>query len=95
MNIEKKKNSKGDKAYFYIATGRKSGERMAKGIFIYTRPKNQVERNHNKESLILVETKKSEFLLEQQAIGTGFIPSYKYKANFLDYYADFVKNVEV
>jgi hypothetical protein len=48
MNIEKWKNSKGDKAYFYLATGRKSGERMATGIFIYTRPRNQVEKNHNK-----------------------------------------------
>jgi hypothetical protein len=92
MNIEKRENSKGDKAYFYIATGRKSRERMATGIFIYTRPRNQVEKNHNKESLILVETKKSELLLEQQSIGTGFIPSHKYQANFLDYYAEFVKN---
>jgi hypothetical protein len=51
-----------------------------------------VEKNHNKEALILVDTKKSELLLEQQSIGTGFIPSHKFKANFLDYYADFVKN---
>jgi integrase len=92
MNIEKRKNSKGDKAYFYIATGRKSGERMATGIFIYTRPRNQVEKNHNKEASILAETKKSELLLEQQAIGTGFIPSHKYKASCLDYYSEFVKN---
>jgi hypothetical protein len=51
-----------------------------------------MEKNHNKEALILVDTKKSELLLEQQSIGTGFIPSHKFKANFLDYYADFVKN---
>jgi len=92
MNIEQRKNSKGDRIYFYIGNGRKAGERIATGIFIYTRPKNQVEKNHNKEALILVETKKSEVLLEQQAIGTGFIPSHKFKANFLDYYAEFVKN---
>lgn len=92
MNIEKRKNSKGDKIYFYIATGRKAGDRIATGIFVYSRPKSQVEKNHNKEALVLVETKKSELLLEQQAIGTGFIPSHKFKANFLDYYEDFVKN---
>jgi integrase len=92
MNVEKRKNSKGDKVYFYIATGRKTGERVATGIFIYVRPKNQEEKNHNKEALILVDTKKSELLLEQQAIGTGFIPGHKFKGNFLDYYAEFVKN---
>jgi hypothetical protein len=91
MNVVKRKNSKGDKAYFSIEYGRNAGERMATGIFIYIRPKDQLEKNHNKEELILVETKKSELLLEQQAIGTGFIPSHKFKANFLDYYGEFAK----
>jgi hypothetical protein len=90
MNTVKRKNSRGDMTYFYIEYGRNSGERMATGIFIYTRPKDQLERNHNKEALILVATKKSELLLEQQAIGTGFIPSHKFKPNFLDYYEEFV-----
>jgi hypothetical protein len=36
MNIEKRKNSKGDKAYFYIGNGRKAGERTATGaIYLY------------------------------------------------------------
>ena len=43
-----------------------------------------MEKNHNKEALILVDTKKSEVLLEQQAIGTGFIPSHRFNANFLN-----------
>jgi len=73
MNIVKRKNGKGDKAYFYIEYGREAGERQATGIFTYTRPKNQVEKNHNKEALLLVETKKSELIIEQQAIGSGFI----------------------
>jgi hypothetical protein len=59
--------------------GLNAGERMATGIFIYTRPKDQLEKNHNKEALILVATKKSELLLERQAIGTGFIPGHKLK----------------
>ena len=91
MTIVKRINSKGDKAYFYIDHGRGAGKRPATGIFIYTRPKNQVEKNHNKEALILVETKKSELLLEMQSIGTGFIPSHKFKGNFMDYYDEFVK----
>ena len=47
---------------------------MATGIFIYISPKDQLEKNHNKEALILLPTRKSELLLEQQAIGTEFIP---------------------
>jgi integrase len=40
----------------------------------------------------LLETKKSQLIIERQAIGTGFIPAHKYKSNFLDYYEEFVKN---
>lgn len=89
MNIVKRKNSKGDRAYFTIEYGRGHGERMATGIFIYTRPRNQIEKNHNKEALILVDTRKSELQLERQATGTSFIPTHKFKANFLDYYQEF------
>jgi hypothetical protein len=92
MNIEKRKNRKGDKVFFYLANGRQAGARVATGIYTYCRPKNQLEKNHNQEALILVETRKSELMLEQQAIGTGFIPSHKFKTNFLDYYAEFVRN---
>src|SRR5450631_3508304 len=91
MTIVQRKNSKGDKAYLSIAYGREAGERMATGIFIYTHPSNQVEKNHNKEALLLAETKKSEMMLERQATGTGFIPSHKFKANFLDYYQEFIQ----
>ncbi|HEX9509465.1 MAG TPA: phage integrase SAM-like domain-containing protein [Puia sp.] len=90
MNIVKRKNSKGDKAYFFAEYGRKAGERLATGIFIYTSPKDRIERNHNKEALKLIATKKTELLLEQQAIGSGFIPAHKFKANFLDYYQEYV-----
>jgi integrase len=91
MNIVKRENRKGDKAYFSIEYGRGRGTRMATGIFIYTRPKNQVEKNHNKEALILVDTRKSELQLERQAIGSGYIPAHKFKGNFLDYYREFVE----
>jgi integrase len=91
MNIVKRKNGKGDKIYFTLEWGRGSGERMSTGVFIYTRPKDQIQKNHNKEALLLVETKKSELQLEQQALGSGFIPAHKFKANFFDYYREFVK----
>lgn len=92
MNIVKRENRKGDKAYFTIEYGRENGERQATGIFIYTHPKSQVEKNHNKEALIRIDTRKSELLLEQQAIGTGYVPSHKFKGNFLDYYEEFARD---
>jgi hypothetical protein len=93
MNIVKRKNSRGDKAYFTIEYGREAGKRMATGIFIYTRPKDQIQKNHNSEATRLVDIKKSELLLEQQAIGSEFIPAHKYKPNFIDYYEEFVKAI--
>ena len=64
---------------------------MATGIFTYIKPKDQIQKNHNREALALLETKKSHFILEIQAAGTGFILHHKLKTNFLDFYKDFVK----
>lgn len=91
MNFVKRANTKGDKITFYFDLGRGPGQRPSTGIFIYSRPKNQVEKNHNKEALALLEVKKSQMTLESQAVGTGFIPAHKFKANFLDYYEEYVR----
>lgn len=91
MNFIKNPNRKGDKIYYYYDLGRGPGQRPATGVFIYTKPKDQVQKNHNKEALLIIETKKSQMTIESQAIGTPFIPRHKFKANFLDYYADYVK----
>ncbi|NCT76171.1 MAG: hypothetical protein GXC78_16680 [Chitinophagaceae bacterium] len=39
-----------------------------------------------------METEKSQNIIEQQAVGSVFIPSHKFKANFLDYYEQFVED---
>lgn len=92
MNIARRKNSKGDKEYFTIELGRGKGQRITTGVFVYTEPKGQTQKNHNKEALLILELKKSQILLEQQSIGTGYIPAHKFKANFLDYFQDFVNS---
>ena len=92
MNFVKRLNRSGNKIFFHYDFGRGKGQRPATGIFIYVKPKNQVEKNHNKEALSLLELKRSQLILEQQAAGSGFIPAHKIKANFLDYYAEFVKD---
>ena len=92
MNFLKIPNKRGDKIIFYYDLGRGKGQRPSTGIFIYKQPKNQVEKNHNKEALRLLEVKKSQATVEQQAIGTPFIPQHKFKANFLEFYEEYVKN---
>lgn len=92
MNILERPNKKGDKITFYYDFGRGPGQRPSTGVFIYTKPKNQIERTHNKEALSLLETKKSQLIIEQQAIGSVFIPTHRFKANFLEYYAEYVEN---
>ncbi len=92
MNFIKIANRKGDKIYYYYDLGgRGKGQRPATGIFTYTKPKNQIEKNHNKEALLILETKKSQMTIESQAVGSVYIPKHKFKDNFLDYYREYVK----
>ncbi|MFN8291011.1 MAG: site-specific integrase [Chitinophagaceae bacterium] len=91
MNILKRPNKKGDRITFYYDFGRGAGQRPSTGIYIYTKPKDQTQKNHNKEALALLEIKKSQLTIEKQAIGSAFIPSHKFKNNFLEYYQEYVQ----
>jgi len=91
MNFLQYPNRKRDKIYFHYDYGRGKGQRPSTGIFIYAKPKDQIQRNHNKEALKLLEVKKSQLTIEKQAIGSAFIPAHKFKENFLDYYKEFVE----
>ncbi len=79
------------KVWYYLEWGRLTGQRRATGIFTWAKPKKQIEKNHNKEALAILEAKKSQIILDSQAINSGYIPQHKIKTNFLDYYADFVR----
>lgn len=92
MNIIERLNTRQDKITFYYDLGRGPGQRPSTGLFIYTHPKNQAEKNHNREALALLEIKKGQHIIEHQAVGTNYIPSHKLKPNFLDYYQEFVDN---
>lgn len=91
MNILKRPNRKGDKIMFHYDYGRGAGQRPATGIFIYTKPKDQVQKNHNKQALMLLEVKKSQTIIEQQSIGSAFIPAHKFKSNFIEYYEEYIR----
>ena len=44
MNIIKRPNKKGDRITFYYDYGRGAGQRPSTGIFIYTKPKDQIQK---------------------------------------------------
>lgn len=92
MNFVKRPSRSGDKIYFHYDFGRGKGERPSTGIFIYAQPKDIIQKNHNKEAMKLLEVKKSQLILDRQSIGSSFIPAHKFKANFLDYYNEYVIN---
>lgn len=92
MNFIQRPNRSGDKIYFYYNLGGEKGQRPSTGIFIYASPKNQTEKNHNKEASKIIEVKKSQLFLEQQSAGTGYIPLHKFKSNFVDFYQEFVND---
>ena len=91
MIIEERQSANGEKTYYRFRWGKASSDRISSGIFTWSKPKTQTERNHNKEALAILEIKRSQLIIDQQAVGTGYIPSHRYKNNFLDFYSDFVK----
>ncbi|WP_291912233.1 site-specific integrase [Chitinophaga sp. CB10] len=82
----------GQKIYHTLEWGKGKGERRATGIFTYSKPRDQLQKNHNKEALAILETKKAQLILEHQSIGTGYIPTHNFKPNFLNYYEEYVNN---
>lgn len=73
MKIVRQKSPNGKKIYLYYDYGRAKGDRVKTGMFLYARPANAVEKQHNKQTADLLLVKQGQQVLEQQAIGTGYI----------------------
>jgi hypothetical protein len=67
------------KIWYTIEWGREPGQRTATGIFTYPKPLDAIQKNHNKESLAILETKKSQMILDHNSVGTNYVPSFKIK----------------
>ena len=91
INISPKPSRSSKKTWYYFEWGKTSGQRRATGIFTWAKPVNQIEKNHNKEALAILETKRSQLVLDGQAINSGYTPQHKIKADFLDYYSEFIR----
>jgi hypothetical protein len=91
INLAKRQSSDKERIFYLLEWGRNAGQRVATGIYTYVKPQNQQQKSHNKEAMIILEMKRSQMVLDQQSIGSGYIPQHKMKNNFLDYYQEFVK----
>jgi hypothetical protein len=91
VSITPRTNRDGSKTYYSLEWGKHAGQRQATGIYTYAKPKDQVQRNHNKEAIQILNTKRSQMVLDLQAVANGHLPQHKIKKNFLEFYDDFVK----
>lgn len=53
---------------------------------VFVKPKNNLEKDHNKETMILAEAVRAKMLIDLQTTANGFISSVKSKISFLDYF---------
>jgi integrase len=89
--LTQKTSRDGAKVWYYLEWGKAAGQRKATGVFTYVKPKDQLQKNHNKEATAILKSKQAQMVIERQAIGSGYVPSHKLKSNFLDYYEDYIK----
>jgi len=89
--IKKRLSTDKTKVWYTLECGRNANQRKATGIFTYASPKDQLQKNHNKEAIAILENKRSQMILDSQGITSDYIPKHKIKSNFLDYYADYVR----
>lgn len=61
------------------------------GLFLFSKPKSPIEKNHNKQTLQLAENVKAKRQLELQSSTNGFRSKDLLKANFLDYFEQLTK----
>jgi integrase len=78
------------KVWYYLEWGRLKGQRRATSIFTFTKPKDLIQKNHNKEALAILEKNRSQMILDSQSINSVYVPQHKLKTNFLDFYSEFV-----
>jgi hypothetical protein len=55
INIVKRPSTDKKKVRYSFEWGRGQGERIKTSVFTYVKPQNQVEKNHNKEALAILE----------------------------------------
>lgn len=86
----RKKSIKGEKASLYLdvyVLGNRHTEFLK--LYLFKKPKNVIEKTHNKETQLLAESIRSKRELEINSEEHGFIPTIKRATNFMDYFQKF------
>ena len=91
ISISTKTSRDKSKVWYYLEWGRLKGQRRATSIFTFTKPKDLIQKNHNKEALAISEKTRSQMTLDSQSINSVYVPQHKLKTNFLDFYSEFVR----
>jgi integrase len=93
LSEENQKKGKGRKISLYLMYNfgpDQKREYEFLDLFLYEKPKTNLERDHNKETLQLAETIKAKKLLEVQTTSHGFVGNVKSKIGFLSYFKSLV-----
>jgi hypothetical protein len=69
ISITPRPTRNGQRIFYTLEWGKGPGERSATGIYTYTKPRDQIQRNYNKEALATLETKRAQLVLKRQATG--------------------------
>lgn len=56
------------KEYYSLEWGKDAGQRISTGIFNFVNPKDQIEKNHHEEAQKILETKRSQMILDMSSI---------------------------
>jgi len=89
LSAENQKKGKSRKislylAYHYGANQKRDYEFL--DLSLYDKPKNNLERDHNKETLKLAETIRAQKIIDSQTTAHGFVSSVKSKIGFLTFF---------
>lgn len=93
ISIRKRKKKDGQESLFldyYLPDAKQKRKKESLGLYIYTAPKNSIERNHNKKTLLLAESIRSKRFLEIQHEENGFSNSINdnLDKNFIAYFEE-------
>jgi len=92
--ISTKDSRDGSKVWHYFEWGKGAGQRKATGVYTWAKPKTNEQKAYNKEALSILEARRSQLVIEKQAVASGYIPAHKVKDNFFDYYQEYVTKNE-
>jgi integrase len=89
LSLENQKKGKKQMASLYLAYNLRPGAKIQYewlNLHIFEVPKTNIEKDHNKETMLLAENIRAKRLIDQQTTTHGFVSNVKGKLNFLDYF---------